>query len=306
MTEAGAGTGAATLQAEVVSATVLRFDDGTPVRAASAVTAYEGGWLVVQDDATHGAWWVGDSISRVRVFPPVEGHEVFSSAEGTKHLKPDLEAGCPVPGGVLLLGSGSTDRRMRAALLRGPDVPVAVADLTPVYTAVREAMGLDPELLNLEGACVAGRSLRWFHRGAADVPSMSVDLPLDALLACFDRPGDVPVTGLRTYDLGRADGVALAVTDALALDDGTVLVSAAAEDTPDPYEDGPVVASALALLDDDGVRAMVPLPEVSGEVLKVEGLAPREVSRDRLEVLAVVDVDDPETPSTALVLDVRR
>ncbi len=298
------------LQAEVRSATVLRFDDGSPVRAASAVTAYEGGWLVVQDDATHGAWWVGDSISRVRVFPPVEGHEVFSSAEGTKHLKPDLEAGCPVPGGVLLLGSGSTDRRMRAALLRGPDVPVAVADLTPVYAAVREAMGLDPELLNLEGACVAGRSLRWFHRGAADVPSMSVDLPLDALLACFEAPAgtppDVPVTGLRTYDLGSVEGVALAVTDALALDDGTVLVSAAAEDTPDPYEDGPVVASALALLDDDGVRAMVELPEVSGEVLKVEGLAPREVRPDGLEVLAVVDVDDPETPSTALVLDVRR
>ena len=296
----------ATLEAEVRSATVLRFDDGDPVRAASAVTAYQGGWLVVQDDATHGAWWVGDSISRVRVFPAVEGHEVFSSAAGTKHLKPDLEAGCPVPGGVLLLGSGSTPRRMRAALLRGPDVPVAVADLTAVYADVCSAMGLEPELLNLEGACVAGRSLRWFHRGAAEVPSMSVDLPLDALLSCFDTPSPVPVTGVRTYELGRADGVALAVTDALALDDGTVLVSAAAEDTPNPYDDGPVVASALALLDDEGVRAMVRLPEVSGEVLKVEGLAPREVRGDRLEVLAVVDVDDPQTPSTALVLDVRR
>ncbi len=296
----------ATLQAEVRSATVLRFDDGSPVRAASGVTAYKGGWLVVQDDATHGAWWVGNSISRVRVFPPVEGHEVFSSADGTKHLKPDLEAGCPVPGGVLLLGSGSTPRRTRAALLRGPDVPVAVADLTTVYAAVCSAMGLDPELLNLEGACVAGRSLRWFHRGAADVPSMSVDLPLDALLSCFDGPAEVPVTGLRSYDLGTADGVALAVTDALALDDGTVLVSAAAEDTPNPYDDGPVVASALALLDDDGVRAMTRLPEVSGEVLKVEGLAPRDIRGDGLEVLAVVDVDDPQTPSTALVLDVRR
>ena len=296
----------ATLQAEVRSATVLRFDDGTPVRAASAVTAYAGGWLVVQDDATHGAWWCDDSISRVRVFPPVEGHEVFGAAEGTKHLKPDLEAGCPVPGGVLLLGSGSTDRRMRAALLRGPDVPVAVADLAHVYAAVREALGLDPALLNLEGACVVGGSLRWFSRGAADVPSMSVDLPLDALLACFDAPADVPVTGLRTYDLGRADGVALAVTDALALDDGTVLVSAAAEDTDDPYDDGPVVASALAVVDDDGVRAMTSLPEVGGQVLKVEGLAPLDVHGDRLEVLAVVDVDDPGTPSTALVVDVRR
>ena len=305
--ETGAVT--ATLQAEVRSATVLRFDDGSPVRAASAVTAYEGGWLVVQDDATHGAWWVGDAVRRVRVFPPVEGHETFSSAEGTKELKPDLEAGCPVPGGVLLLGSGSTSRRMRGALLRGADEPV-VADLTPVYEAVLAAMGLDAALLNLEGACLVGPSLRWFQRGVADVPSMSVDLPLEALLACFDRPDRaadrVPVTGLRTYDLGRADGVPLAVTDALALPDGTVLVSAAAEDTDDPYEDGTVVASALALLDDDGVRGMTSLPEVGGEVLKVEGLAPRDVRGDRLEVLAVVDVDDPETPSTALTVEVRR
>jgi hypothetical protein len=296
----------ATLQAEVRSATVLRFDDGEPVRAASAVTAYEGGWLVVQDDATHGAWWVDDGVRRLPVLPPVEGHERFSSAEGTKDLKPDLEAACPVPGGVLLLGSGSTDRRMRGALLGRPGSPTAVADLTHVYAAVRAAMGLDAELLNLEGACVVGQSLRWFHRGAADVPSMSVDLPLAELLSCFRGPAEVPVTGLRTYDLGRAEGVALAVTDALALSDGTVLVSAAAEDTPDPYDDGPVVAGALALLDDDGVRALTLLPEVGGQVLKVEGLAPRDTGGDRLEVLAVVDVDDPETPSTALVFDVRR
>ncbi len=285
----------------MLSATVLTFDDGTPVRAASAVTAYEGGWLVVQDDATHGAWWHGDSITRVRVFPPVDGHDVFSSAEGTKHLKPDLEAGCPVPGGVLLLGSGSTPERMRAALLRGPSRPVLVADLHGLYASVTAAMGLDPVLLNLEGACLAGGALRWFHRGAADVPSASVDVDLDALLACFERPREVPVRGLRTYDLGTVDGVALAVTDALALDDGTVLVSAAAEDTPNPYDDGPVVGTALALLDDDGgVRAMARLPEVGGEVLKVEGLAVLGPGR----LLAVVDDDDAEAASSELVLRV--
>ena len=51
------------------------------------------------------------------------------------------------------------------------------------------------------------------------------------------------------------------MTDAVALPDGRVLVSAAAEDTPDPVDDGPVVAAALALLDEDRVTAMTALPE---------------------------------------------
>ena len=301
----------ASLEVEVVSVAVLRFDDGTPVRAASAVTAYGDGWLVVQDDATHGAWWQGDAVRRVRVFPPVEGHDVFSSADGTKHLKPDLEAACAVPGGTLLLGSGSTAARMRGALLGGPGEPVAVADLSALYAALARRLELDPALLNLEGACVVGGALRWFQRGSASVPSCSVDVDLDALLACFagaqDGPSrDVPLGAVRSYDLGTADGVPLAVTDAVALEDGTVLVCAAAEDTPNPYDDGPVVGTALALLDDAELLAVAPLPEVQGRPHKIEGLALRPGTGEHLDVLAVVDADDPELPSEALELRVRR
>jgi hypothetical protein len=190
---------------------------------------------------------------------------------------------------------------MRGVLLRGPDDPVEVADLGHVYAAVVAALGIDPELLNLEGACVVGGVLRWFQRGAATLPSASVDVDLAALLGCFTAPREVPLGRVRTYDLGAVEGVPLAVTDAVALADGTVLVSAAAEDTPNPYDDGPVVGAALAVLDDAEVRAVTALPELH----KVEGLALRSATATGLEVLAVVDADDPEQPSTALVLGVR-
>ncbi|MDI6097464.1 hypothetical protein QLQ12_02475 [Actinoplanes sp. NEAU-A12] len=283
----------------------LVFDDGSPVRAASAIAAFGDGWLVVQDDATHAAWWRPGSVTPVRVADPVGGLEVFSSAAGTKHLKPDFEAACAVPGGgVLLLGSGSSPARTRVSLVRPGAAPV-VADLRPAYQAVAAALGLREDQLNLEGACLIGDRLRWFQRGnpTAGTPTACVDLDVAALLAAVhgDGPAEkIDIEGVRRYDLGAVAGVALAVTDAVALADGRVLVSAAAEDTPNAIDDGPVTGSALALLDDDG-PVVVEIPGAA----KVEGLAVRETTAGGVRLHAVVDADDPDVPSRRLGLRLR-
>ena len=149
----------------------LRFSDGAPVRAASAVVRLGDGRLVVSDDATHAAWFrPGVGPTRVRLLPPVEGHEVFDEQSGTKHLKPDLETACQVEvdgeEAVLVMGSGSSPRRMRWCLVRMRDgVPeVTATDRDELYADVADSLGLDPDDLNLEGACIVGRVLRWFHR----------------------------------------------------------------------------------------------------------------------------------------------
>ena len=301
------------MRLDVESVSALTFGDGSPVRAASAIAAFGGGWLIVQDDATHAAWWRSGSVTAVRVVPPVGGLEVFSSAAGTKHLKPDFEAACVVPvdgaDGVLLLGSGSSPARTRASVVTA-DVPVpgvAGADLGPVYRDVAAALGLRDDQLNLEGACLVGDRLRWFQRAnlAAGVPTACVEIGVAALLAAVTGAGTaarVEIGDVRRYDLGTVDGVALAVTDAVALPGGRVLVSAAAEDTPNAVDDGPLVGSALALLDDDGVLATVPLPVPASGPYKVEGLAVRETTADGLRLLAVTDADDPDAASELLAL----
>ncbi|MEU4423355.1 hypothetical protein AB0F81_22240 [Actinoplanes sp. NPDC024001] len=284
--------------------TDLTFDDGSPVRAASAVAPFGDGWLVVQDDATHAAWVRPGSTVAVRVAEPVEGLEVFSEAAGTKHLKPDFEAACPVPSGVLLLGSGSSPARMRASLVR-PGASFATADVTSAYREVALALDLRPDQLNLEGACLVGDRLRWFQRAnlAAGAPTASVDVDLAALLAAISGEAAAPIKidGVRRYDLGTIGSVALAITDAVALPDGRVLVSAAAEDTPNAVDDGPVVGAAVALLDGERVVAVAELPEPD----KVEGLAVREITADGIRLLAVVDADDPTVPSRRLDLWIR-
>jgi hypothetical protein len=290
----------------------LRFDDGAPVRAASALAPLAGGWLIAQDDATSAAWRRPASVVPVRVLPPVDGLDVFSAAAGTKHLKPDFEAACglTVEGApaVLLLGSGSTPARMRAGLVRlGPTGPrFAVVALDPLYEQVAAALDLPLPHLNLEGACRLGDRLRWFHRGnlSAGVPSASVDVDLAALTAALTGTGDPaairPHTPLR-YDLGAVAGVGLAVTDAVALPDGRVLLSAAAEDTPNAVDDGPVVGTALALLDGNDLLAVAPLGD---PVRKVEGLGLLGTDPAGADLLAVVDADDPALPSAELTLRV--
>jgi hypothetical protein len=212
---------------------------------------------------------------------------------------------------VLLLGSGSSPRRMRGVLVRLDDGEPVVhrGDLDPLYARVAERLGTPMDQLNLEGASRHGATVRWFNRGilAAGMPSASVDLPLEALVAAVLGRGDaatVPIDRPSVYDLGEVDGVGLAVTDAIALPDGRVLLSAAAEDTPNAVDDGPVVATAIALVDGETVQAVAQIPEVHGNVHKIEGLALRSLGEGRAHLLAVVDDDDPDVPSAAVDLSV--
>jgi len=299
------------LRVELLGVHRLTFDDGGPVRAASGIAPFGGGWLVAQDDSVDAAWWTGSSVRRLRVLDPVGGHDVFGPAAGTKHLKPDLESACAVPavGGVLLLGSGSLPARTSAVLVQ-PTVSgtrVLDADVGALCAQVVEVLRLGPGQLNLEGACVLGDVLRWFQRGssAQGVPSASVDVDLTALLAALDGSGSVHAVRVgapRRYALGTAAGLALAVTDAVALPDGRVLVSTAAEDTADPVADGPMVASGLAVLDGGDVVATAALPALDGVPAKVEGLAVTASAQSHLDLLAVVDEDAEGVPSPVLEL----
>lgn len=304
------------MKVEVGQTTQLQFDDGAPVRAASAIAPFGDGWLIAQDDETLGAWWRDSSIVEVRLLPPVDGHDRFSEADGTKDAKPDLEAACSVQiegeSAVLLLGSGSLPARMRAVVATpgDPHCSVDTGSLAPLYGRIADALGLHAKDLNLEGACVIGSTLRWFQRGhgGADVPSSSIDCSLADVLAAIRGqldPSDVTVAEVRRYEFDSAGDVALAITDAALLPDGRILVSVAAEDAPDAVADGEVVGSALGVVDDDEVVGTASIPTAEdGTPYKVEGLAIREATDGRIDLLAVVDADDPHAPSLALELTI--
>jgi hypothetical protein len=303
------------MEVDLLGAERLHLTDGSPVRAASAVAPWGGGHLVVSDDATHASWFRDGTVTSVRLLPPVDGNEVFDERSGTKHLKPDLEAACPVEvdgvPALLMMGSGSSPARTRWCLLRngagGPTVQVA--DMAPVYATVAARLGVGADVLNMEGACVVDGVLRWFHRGlpSAGLPSASIDLDASTAVAAalgLAAAGDVGSSRPTHYDVGEVDGVGLAVTDVVVLPGGDLLVSAAAEDSPDPRDDGPVVGSSLARLRGDRVVDVVSLPRLEDRVIKVEGLMLIDSGDERTTLLAVTDVDDPEAASWAVRLEV--
>lgn len=297
------------LRVDVLDASLLSFDDGAPVRAASGITPFERGWLVVSDDSTHAALWCDEGITRVRVLPSVTGHDLFDERSGAKQLKPDLEAACRLDLGgarsALLLGSGSLRGRMRAALVEEHTRHHAHADLHGLYRRIAVVLGIPVDKLNLEGACVIADRLRWFQRGNVHIglPSASVDVDLAALVAAIR--GEAPIEEIvvdspQVYELGAA----FAVTDALALPDGRVLIAVADEDTPNAVDDGPVVGSALTLLDGQRVLASASLPPGPGGPEKVEGLALVDLDGPTAHLIAVIDADDPSAPSRAVTLAV--
>ena len=158
--------------------------------------------------------------------------------------------------------------------------------------------------LNIEGAATVGAdTVRLFQRGNGEAVgdllpcNASCDLSLSALLAWLDDSSGVPpeITNIVSYDLGAAAGVALSFTDAAATPGG-VLYLAAAEDTPNAVDDGPVVGVAAGAITEAEARWALIRGEDGAPLLdKAEGLVLDQADPRRGWV--VFDLDDPDRPS---------
>ncbi len=279
-----------------------------PHLAAASGLVRVGEWLyVVADDENFiGAFPAqGEAPGRRLVF---DASALPSEPAARKAAKPDLEALAHLPreawpshGALLALGSGSTPCRRRGALLPlradGSAASPLLLDLAPLYAALEAEL---PEL-NLEGAAVSGDRLCLLQRGNGRAGVNAV-VELDLRGACESvtrsqlLSGDV-VRGIRRYDLGAHNGVRYTFTDASPLPDGRLVFSAVAEDCPDTYHDGAVVAAALGILDAEGGLEFLELLE---PVLKIEGVHATLESAGEIALLLVADADDATHPAPLL------
>jgi hypothetical protein len=262
------------------------------VSAASGLVQHGPVVYVVADDETFldvYAIATARRTARVSLFDDVLPDE----PKARKERKPDLEALTALPDGRLLaLGSGSTELRARGVVLARPDgegeAPhdPRIIDLAPLYGSLRRRF---PEL-NIEGAAACGGLIRLLQRGGAGRDNAVIDLDLTATLRRIDDrlPLDAElVCAVRSVPLGVLDGIALGFTDAAPIDESSAEIAfvAAAEDTDDPYEDGPCRGSVIGILD---AEAHVTRVDRIAGCAKIEGLA----VRPGVGLLMVADPDD--------------
>jgi hypothetical protein len=150
---------------------------------------------------------------------------------------------------------------------------------------------------NIEGATVSDNELRLLQRGNRRHPQNAiVRFPLPYVLAALAAGAPVealPPSAIDFVDLGLIDGVPLCFTDGASLPDGRMVFSAVAEDTEDPYNDGPCVGAAIGIAAADGqVRFLDRLAQAH----KIEGIAARVVG-DSIHLLLVTDADDAGVPA---------
>ncbi|MDP1823299.1 MAG: hypothetical protein Q8L48_08660 [Archangium sp.] len=250
--------------------------------AASGLVHHAGRLFAVADDGLEllATDLSGANPSRL---PLGEGPRV---ATIPKDRKPDFEALLVTGGTLLALGSGSSAARRLAIGVNPEHESRRHVDLRPLYAALDRRI----HELNIEGAVVSGDEVLLAQRGNGARRENAL-IHLDR--ATFERELETGVfteAALREIvpvALGALEGVALSLTDLCLGPGGTVLFTAAAENTDNPYDDGVVAGSVVGVLDrrgrvDDGRLVVAP-------GVKLEGLCWLEQGELRL----VADPDDP-------------
>jgi hypothetical protein len=275
--------------------------------AASGLVAAGNFFYVVADDENHLGVFDATSHAPGALRKIFRG-ELPREKSARKKRKADLEILLRVPafeaaphGALLALGSGSRPTRERGAwfaldadgALRGEP---NVLDLAPLYATLRESL---PEL-NLEGAVIVADEFILLQRASRlDPRNALLRMPLHGLMnaistSIFAAPKHAP--RIETIGLGQAGDVPWTFTDATATDDGHILFTAVTEDTPDSYNDGKCLGSAVGCLAPDGrLVCLEPLDTAQ----KVEGLGAHRLG-DAYLLHLVTDADDAHVPAQLL------
>lgn len=264
-----------------------------------------GNWLyVVADDENHLGLFARDGDTHGELIPVFPG-DLPLKLEERKAAKPDLEVLTLIPaskkypdGALLALGSGSKEARHKGAIIslsaQGNLGAVEIIDLAQLYHELKDEIGK----INIEGAVIIDKDIILFQRGnKKNKLNATIRFPLKQFyqytLGHDKKTKDKLDTVITPYDLGEIAGVPLCFTDATTLADGTIIFTAAAENTSDAYLDGQCMGSIIGVINS---RSDLHSTIAIDKIIKAEGVEAQLVN-NKIHLLLVTDADDETAPA---------
>lgn len=254
---------------------------------------YDKGMLYVIGDDTHEVLCLDtdwNEIKRIELFP-------YAGTRIPKPEKPDLECAAIAGDRLYVLGSGSVSpQRDVAFIVDLRDDSVKRANIVAFYSLFRDRH-LIPEM-NIEGLTVCRDKVLFFNRANTSHGNHLIITDQKILVKRFpDRFKVMPVRipSLKGIPLGISGACYDTVSDRLIL-------SASAENTNNAYDDGEVLGSVLALVDDithklDAaelvVDKLIVLDEADAEFAaqKIESVCITKATGNTYELVLVADND---------------
>jgi hypothetical protein len=205
-----------------------------------------------------------------------------------KKEKPDFESITLKGNNLVLLASGSTDKRNKLFKYNINSKKIKEKSFEEFYRKLKSELEIKEDELNIEGLIITDKKILLFQRGNGSTSRNGIIYADDEL--------DNPKFKFIPFELPNIKNVETTFTDAILVED-KIYFLAAAEDTSSTYDDGEVLGSIVGSID---LKTM----KLESTILisnkhKFEGLTVYKKTATQLELLLCEDTD-----SEVLVTDI--
>ena len=205
-----------------------------------------------------------------------------------KKEKPDFESITLKGNNLVLLASGSTDKRNKLFKYNINSKKIKEKSFEEFYRKLKSELEIKEDELNIEGLIITDKKILLFQRGNGGNSK-------NGIIYADDEP-DNPKFKFIPFELPNIKNVPATVTDAILVED-KIYFLAAAEDTSSTYDDGEVLGSIVGSIDFKTMKLESTL-QISDKH-KFEGLTVYKKTATQLELLLCEDTD-----SEVLVTDI--
>jgi len=157
-----------------------------------------------------------------------------------KNEKSDFEAITNRGNQLIVLGSGSTEKRNEIFMCDTKSKSINRRDFTENYNQIKSQLEIKDDELNIEGLIATDKTIYFFQRGNGLTSK-------NGIIYADDSVG-TPHFKFNIFNLPKINNVECSFTDAVLVDE-TIYFLACAEDTNSTYLDGEVLGSCIGSID---------------------------------------------------------